>query len=227
MEQLHALEKSAIFSNLTYKEIESVLPCVDATVESYKKGAIICTPGECQGKVFLVLSGSLKVSSNLNATAESTMEYLLPGDSYGSSLAILGLAPNTTIRATTASQVLFITGEKLITPCASSCSAHLRVMRNLLFELSNIIQKQATKVDYLHYHSLRTKLAAFLLTTGNYQENIPFTIPMNKTTLSEYLGVSRSSMVRELAHMRDTGLIEFEMNSFVIRDLATLQSCCE
>lgn len=227
MDYVHILAKSTIFSGLTQEEILSILPCVDATVEFYKKGTLIFTPGGCAGKIVLVLSGSAKVTANLNANAESTMEYLLPSQSFGTAQAILGLTPNVTMRATAPCQVIFFNCHKLITPCASACVAHHTVVRNLLFELSHIVQAQAAKVDYLHYHSLRAKLSAFLLKMGTSKENVPFQIPMTKTILSEYLGVSRSAMVRELSTMREDGLLDFKLNTFVLYDIATLQSYLE
>ena len=227
MKYLQVLAKSTIFSGMNLADIQSILACADATIELHKKGNLIFTPGGCAGKIVLVLSGSAKITASLNANAESTVEYLLPGQSFGAAMAILGLTPNVTMRATAPCQVMFLNCEKLISPCTSGCTAHYAVVRNLLFELSTIVQAQAAKVNYLHYHSLRAKLSAFLLNMGETKENISFQIPMTKTVLSEYLGISRSAMVRELCTMRDEGLISFHLNTFVIHDIATLQSHLE
>lgn len=223
MKYTQILSQSTLFSGFNHGEIQSILSCADATIETYKKGKIIFTPGGCAGKIVIVLTGSAKITANLNANTESTMEYLLPSQMFGTAQAILGLTPNVTMRATAPCQVMFLNCQKLITPCKSACPAHHVAVRNLLFALSIVVQAQAAKVDYLHYHSLRAKLSAFLLKTSGGVGNTPFEIPMTKTILSEYLGVSRSAMVRELSTMRDEGLLDFQLKTFVLHDVAALQ----
>ena len=39
---------------------------------------------------------------------------------------------------------------------------------------------------------------------------------MSRTALAEYLCVDRSAMTRELAHMRDEGLLRFEKRRFTL-----------
>lgn len=227
MERFQALEQSAIFQGLTHSEIESILPCVDASIHEYKKGAIVFTPGECTDRIVLVLTGIAKVSANLNANAESTMEYLRPGQSFGVAHGVLGQTPAVTMRAAEPCQLLFLNCTKLITPCVYGCAPHPTVVRNLLFELATIVQHQAEKVDYLHYQTLRAKLASYLLNNGKQTPDTPFEIPMTKTTLSEYLGISRSSMVRELSNMQKLGMISFNRSTFVLHDIKSLQTCLE
>ena len=40
---------------------------------------------------------------------------------------------------------------------------------------------------------------------------------LSRVELSEYLGVNRSALTRELAQMREEGLIDFEKNTFILR----------
>ena len=44
-----------------------------------------------------------------------------------------------------------------------------------------------------------------------------FTIPMGRTALAEYLCTDRSAMTRELARMRDEGLIDYTKRTFTLR----------
>ena len=43
-----------------------------------------------------------------------------------------------------------------------------------------------------------------------------FSVPFDRTSMAEYLGVDRSSLSRELSKMRNEGIIEFRKDKFTI-----------
>ena len=57
---------------------------------------------------------------------------------------------------------------------------------------------------------------AYLSIQSQTQESRYFEIPLGRTELAEYLGVDRSALTRELAKMRDDGLIDYDKNCFRI-----------
>ena len=70
---------------------------------------------------------------------------------------------------------------------------------------------------------MREKLAAFLLSEFQKAGSTTFRILPNRNELAEYLNVSRPSMSRELARMKEEGLIDYYQNSFRILKLEELK----
>ena len=83
--------------------------------------------------------------------------------------------------------------------------------------LSEKNQRLMDKVAIISQRTLRDKILAYLRTEADYQQSRRFTIPLGRVELSEYLGVNRSALTRELAQMREEVLIDFEKNTFILR----------
>ena len=50
---------------------------------------------------------------------------------------------------------------------------------------------------------------------------------MNREQMADFLGVARPSLSRELAAMRDEGLLHMEGKKIRVSDVASLNSLCE
>ncbi|MBO7252252.1 MAG: winged helix-turn-helix domain-containing protein, partial [Oscillospiraceae bacterium] len=57
---------------------------------------------------------------------------------------------------------------------------------------------------------------AYLSIQAQIQESRYFEIPLGRVELAEYLCVDRSALTRELAKMKDDGLIDYDKNCFRI-----------
>lgn len=82
-------------------------------------------------------------------------------------------------------------------------------------------------IELLTLKGMREKIASFLMNESNERGSNMFQIMLNRTELSDYLNVSRTSMCRELARMKDEGLIDYYGNSFKVIDKERLGECLE
>ena len=73
--------------------------------------------------------------------------------------------------------------------------------------------------------SLRRKLAALLL--EHRRPDGMVSLAMNREQMADFLGVTRPSLSRELAAMRDEGLLQMEGRSIRVPDIASLNFLCE
>lgn len=83
-----------------------------------------------------------------------------------------------------------------------------------------IAEKNLTLVEKLEVVSrttIREKLLTYLARQAEAAGARTFTIPMGRTALAEYLCTDRSAMTRELARMRDEGLIDYTKRTFTLR----------
>ena len=101
--------------------------------------------------------------------------------------------------------------------CKLVCRFHHRMIENMV-EL--IAEKNLTLVEKLEVVSrttIREKLLTYLARQAEAAGARTFTIPMGRTALAEYLCTDRSAMTRELARMRDEGLIDYTKRTFTLR----------
>lgn len=83
-----------------------------------------------------------------------------------------------------------------------------------------IAEKNLTLVEKLEVVSrttIREKLLTYLARQAEAAGARTFIIPMGRTGLAEYLCTDRSAMTRELARMRDEGLIDYTKRTFTLR----------
>ena len=57
-------------------------------------------------------------------------------------------------------------------------------------------------------------------TSFTYLEpRIKINSPLSRVALAEYLSVNRSAMIRELSKMRDDGIIDFDKDTFIVKEI--------
>jgi CRP-like cAMP-binding protein len=81
------------------------------------------------------------------------------------------------------------------------------------------------KIELLMLKGMREKIAAYLLNEFQKRNSSTFQIIPNRNELAEYLNVSRPSMCRELARMKDENILDYYQNSFKIISLDALKNC--
>jgi CRP-like cAMP-binding protein len=130
-----------------------------------------------------------------------------------------------TVKTKEQSKVLFIPFERIVKTCGNSCEFHAQLIRNMMLVLSEKNYNLNQKIELLMLKGMREKLATYLLSESRKHNSLTFQIVPNRNELAEFLNVSRTSMCRELAKMRDEGLLDYYQNSFKILALEELKSC--
>ena len=73
------------------------------------------------------------------------------------------------------------------------------------------------KVEVVSKRTIREKILTYLSITSQTENSRCFEIPLGRIELAEYLCVDRSALTRELAKMRDEGLIDYDKNRFCMK----------
>jgi CRP-like cAMP-binding protein len=87
-------------------------------------------------------------------------------------------------------------------------------MCNIVAILADNNSKLIEKTDILCKKTLRGKILAYLEHEANEAHSKKFVVPFSRTDLANYLDADRSALTRELARMRDEGIVNFEKNTF-------------
>ena len=141
-----------------------------------------------------------------------------PGGSFGKSLHFLA-APESGvyIQASEDCRVLWMRMQALDRLDPLSHQISLRFLALLTQRTLEMNQR----IQILSKRTIQEKLVAFFsLAPGG--EDGSFAVNFDRSDMASYLGADRSVLSRELARMRDEGLLRFEKNRFQLLDASLL-----
>lgn len=229
MEELYpVIMKCVLFNGIKQEEFPSILPCINFSVKNYKQGEYIFLTGDKINYVGVVASGSLEIIKENAAGTKHIVDFLSPTNVFAEGIVCTPerISP-VSVRCKEATTVLFIPFERIIQTCSNSCSFHTLLIKNMMLLLGERNFNLNRKIELLNLKGMREKLATFLLYESQKQHSQTFQIVPNRNELAEFLNVSRTSMCRELARMKEDGMIDYYLNTFRILSVNDLKNCVE
>lgn len=219
------LIKTPLFSGIGQPELKSMLGCLEAKVKEYPKNQYIVSAGEPLTGIGILLTGETAIIKENAAGNRIIMNILQPGGMFGEMPAFLPKAIwPASVYTQKSSSVLFLPPEKIVSGCQKLCSWHQTLTLNMLKIISEKALLLNKKVEYLSIKSMRGKLCAFFLEQYYQNAKASFTLPLNRNELADFLNVSRPSMSREMARMKEEGLIDFYLASVRLLNIEKLRS---
>ena len=202
------LLRSPLFDGMSEADIRSVLTCMQAVRRSYARRETVLEAGQPARWIGVVLRGSVRIEKLDYYGNRSVLATLDPPDLFGEAFACAGTQLSVRAEAAEESTVLLLDSRRITAPCASCCPFHSRMIRNLLQVLArkNLLLNQ--KLEIVSRRTTREKLLAYFSAEARRVGSSDFTLPYDRQTLADYLGVDRSAMSAEIGRLRDDGLIE-------------------
>ncbi len=204
---------SRLLSALSPKKINAYMASRDFNIVSYAKGVVIHFEGDECSNFELILSGVIVVDridefGNLFTISTFTKDDILGGNMLFSKNPYYPM----TITAQEDAVILEIARETLFD---IFCENPV-FLRGFLAYISDHTFILGDKIKTTVYRPLREKLLHYLRREQNLQGSSRIQLNQSKKKLAEHLGVQRSSLSRELAKMRDEGLIAFDRYSITL-----------
>lgn len=221
-DHLALLQNTPLFTGLSLEALSALLPRLGASVRHYGRGEALVQAGLPSRSVGILLEGELAAARCAPDGAQVPIVRLLPGGVFGDVLGGSSMASPVTVTAQSPCTVLLIPYQQLLAPDGSP--EQLLVLHNLLRSISDKYFLLMHRVDLLVLHSLRAKLAAYLLAEAARAGQPTFTIPFTRAQLAEYLNCDRSALSRELSRMQRDGLLDTYRSSFKLLNEAALRS---
>ena len=157
----------------------------------------------------IILTGAVEVSF-LNENADQIdMSIFEAGKSFGETMEGANLsASRMFVKALRDTVILRISFRQLY--ARTECSdPHLwRFTLNMLRRISQKGIFYQHKIRIMGQKSIRAKLSVYLQAIAG--EDAAGLREMNQTQLARYLGVERSALSREMSHLRDEGIIDYD-----------------
>lgn len=220
------LQNSALFKNISVEDLPHLLECLRSYIKTYEANDYLFSLGDEVNTINIVLEGYVEIVKENLAGNRNIVAFLGPSQIFGEGVVCTTkrISP-VSIKARELTKILHIPYEKIIITCSRSCSFHAQLINNMLRLLGDKNYALNHKIDLLMLKGMREKLVTYLLYEAQSQNSLSFSITPNRNDLAEYLNVSRTSMCRELARMKNEGLIDYYKNSFKIISLPALQAC--
>ncbi len=225
-EYLRLLSKCALFKNVKEEDLGSLLSCLNSYTKNYKDEEYIFFAGNEINYVGVILSGSAEIIKENLAGSRHIMAFLGPAHIFAEGIVCTPkrISP-VTLRVKEDSKILFIPYERIIKSCGNTCNFHVQLIQNMMMILGQKNYNLNTKIELLTLKGMREKIAAYLLNESKNSNSLSFQIVPNRNELAEYLNVSRTSMCRELARMKELNILDYYQNSFKILDVEALKEC--
>lgn len=207
----------ALFDGIADKE--KVLRCLQPEEAHFEKNQIIWNMGDRVQSCAVILSGAVRAESVNPAGEHNLMARHGAGSLVGDVLMSTpgGTSPVYVI-ASQPVTLIFLAFSAIMGGCSRCCPEHLQLRENLIAQIARKFWVQRQRMQYLSLHSLRGRIASYLLDRGKEQGTAMLTIGGTREDLADFLCVNRSALSRELGRMKQEGILDFYRETFRILD---------
>lgn len=210
---LKLINNAQLLNSLTSEDILNYLNKGSFKVKSYRRDNIIHFEGDKCTRFELILSGRIVVDSIDESGNLLNISEFYAGDILGGNL----LFSNNpyypmTISAKESSLILEIDKDLLF----NIFMENPRFLKTYLEYISDNTYILGDKIKRYTNKTIREKITNYLEYESKKQASNHIILDISKTALSKKFGVSRTSISRELAKMRDDDLIVFDAKSITI-----------
>lgn len=208
-----ALINNPLFRGITPEKLSANLEEIRFHTRSYKKGEILARQGDVCNRLMILTKGSVR------------------GEMIDYSGRLIKVED---IAAPRALAPLFLFGEENRFPVevtANELTEVIEIPKSSVLELfrkneqflenymnlsANYARTLSDKLFFMSFKTIRQKIASYLLRLHKQQQQLQITLDRSQQELSDYFGVSRPSLARELSHMQDDGLITADRKQITI-----------
>ncbi len=210
------LPSVSLFHDIAPDDLSSMLQCLGAKEVSYRKGEHILSAGEKPENIGIVLSGQVHIVKEDMDGKRSLLASLAAADIFAEAFCSAGIAESpVTVLAASDADVMLLGFSRILQSCPNSCRFHQKLIANMLKVISQKIIYLQSHMEIVRARSVRAKVLSFL--NGNAKKRgEPFTIPLNREEMADYLCVERSALSHELMRMKRDGMIEYSKNRFTL-----------
>ena len=208
---------SPLFEGIKPEEMMPMMHCIGYRISHFSKGEIVAFEGENLKHIGIVLFGSVDMVKE-DLWGNKTMLVRMQKDEMFGETFACG-SDNLSVVTFVVSEdakILFIPFDHVMHSCTMACVFHHRLIENMVHIIANKNRDLMRKVEVVSKRTIREKLLAYLSIQAQLQKSRYFEIPLGRVELAEYLCVDRSALTRELAKMKENGLIDYDKNCFRI-----------
>ena len=199
-----ALVNNPLFRGITPERLFADLEEISFHTRSYKRGEILAQQGAVCNRLVILTKGSVRgemidysgrlIKVEDIAAPRAIAPLFLFGEENRYPVEVTANEPTEVIELPKSSVLsLFRKNEQFLENYMNLSANYARTLSDKLF--------------FMSFKTIRQKLASYLLRLYKQQQQTHITLDRSQQELSDYFGVSRPSLARELAHMQEDGLL--------------------
>ena len=206
-----------LFAGIKNEDMGAMLHCIGYHISSFSRGEIIAFEGDHLKHIGIVLSGRVDMVKEDLWGNKTMLLRMGRNEIFGETFACGDDSLSTvTFLVSEDATVMFMPFSRVMHSCTMACGFHHRLIENMVRVIAGKNRELMQKVDVVSKRTIREKLLAYLSIQAQQQRQRYFEIPLGRVELAEYLCVDRSALTRELAKMKEDGLIDYDRNHFRI-----------
>lgn len=209
-------EENILFKGIDLQDCLRMIQCFNAEVRKYKPGICIAEYSKSNDKIGIILSGSaVTVRYDINGV-RTIIEKLEETSIFGEFFSFSGSKRNSIeIISETECEVMFVKYSELTKRCSNACRCHSQVVENLLTLMSEKAISLSERIEVLSQRTIEDKLISCLqIIEDKTPKGKTPQIPFSTTALSDYLCVNRSALQREIAKLKESGVLTISKRKF-------------
>ena len=199
-----ALVNNPLFREITPERLFADLEEISFHTRSYKKGEILAQQGAVCNRLVILTKGSVRgemidysgrlIKVEDIAAPRAIAPLFLFGEENRYPVEVTANEPTEVIELPKSSVLsLFRKNEQFLENYMNLSANYARTLSDKLF--------------FMSFKTIRQKIASYLLRLYKQQQQLQITLDRSQQELSDYFGVSRPSLARELSHMQEDGMI--------------------
>lgn len=210
------VEENILFTGIDFADCKRMVECFNIEVKKFRSGSCIADFTKPSDKIGIILKGSaVMVKYDINGI-RTIIEKLEEQNLFGEYFTFSGASRSCIeVICETECEVMYVRYSELTKRCEKACGCHTRVVENLLMLMSEKALQLSERIEILSQRTIEDKLISCLKII---EEKTPAgktpKIPFSTTALSDYLCVNRSALQREIAKLKNSGVLTISKRHF-------------
>ena len=211
------LKKCPLFQSIADEDLDRMLHCLGARVETFDKKYTIFAEGNQIHHIGIVLSGSMQVIQIDYYGNRSLLYEMAASEIFAEEFACAEADElPVTVVANEACEVMLIDCRHILHTCANNCGFHQQLIFNMMKDLALKTISFHHRAEIISKRSTREKLMAYLMLQAKKANSNSFEVPFDRQELADFLEVDRSGLSVEISKMKREGIIDNQKNHFVL-----------
>ena len=209
---------SPLFQGLSAEEWAALEQSGCLRTKSYHRQAVIFNAGAQVHALGVVLRGTVHIENLDLWGSKSILSGISAGQAFAETYAFCGEALMVDAVAAEHCEILFLHTAAL-TDARIEPALKDKLLRRLLAVSMRKNLSLSQRIFCTTPKTVRGRLLTYFSAQAARCGRMEFEVPFNRQQMADYLNLDRSALSKELCKMRDEGLLEFDKNRFVLKQL--------
>ena len=210
--------KNPLCLGMEESEYKEMLALGGMRQKHFEKNEVILSAGCTTHEIGLVLSGSVNIENLDLWGSKSILSSISAGQAFAETYAFCGEALMVDAVAAEHCEILFLHTAAL-TDARIEPALKDKLLRRLLAVSMRKNLSLSQRIFCTTPKTVRGRLLTYFSAQAARCGRMAFEVPFNRQQMADYLNLDRSALSKELCKMRDEGLLEFDKNRFVLKQL--------